>query len=369
MGLTPAAMEDSSFWRGRRVFLTGHTGFKGSWLALRLHGLGANVAGYALAPPTEPSLYDLCRLDDRVSSVVADIRDAERLRRAMADADPEFVFHLAAQSLVRESYRRPAETYAVNVMGTVNLLEAVRACRRIRSVVLVTTDKCYENREWVWGYRETDRLGGSDPYASSKACAELAAAAWTASFLDPARHAEHGVALATARAGNIIGGGDWAADRLLPDFFRAVFAGQGLRLRSPDATRPWQHVLDPIEGYLLLARRLAERGPAFGGAWNFGPDERDVRTVEEVIRRCCAAWGPEAAYGVDAGEHPHESRTLKLDCAKARDLLGWRPSWGIEQAVTETVSWTRAWRAGGDPREICREQIARHVAAAQTESA
>lgn len=356
-------MPERSFWCGRRVFLTGHTGFKGAWLALRLHDLGAKVAGYALAPPTEPSLHRICRLDDLVPSSVADIRDAERLRRAMAETSPEVVFHLAAQSLVRESYRRPAETYEVNVMGTVNLLEAVRSCRDIRSVVLVTTDKCYENREWVWGYREIDRLGGSDPYASSKTCAELAAAAWTSSFLDPARHAEHGVALATVRAGNIIGGGDWAADRLLPDFFRAVSAGRRLLLRSPNATRPWQHVLDPIKGYLLLAQRLAERGPAFGGAWNFGPDERDVRTVEEVVRRCCAAWGPEAAWDVDAGEHPHESRTLKLDCAKAREQLDWRPSWGIEEAVAETVSWTRGWQAGDDPREICRDQIARHAAA------
>jgi CDP-glucose 4,6-dehydratase len=357
-------MADPSFWHGRRVFLTGHTGFKGSWLALRLHGLGAVVTGYALAPPTEPNLHDLCRLGELVASHTADIRDAERLGRAMAEADPEVVFHLAAQSLVRESYRRPAETFEVNVMGTANLLEAVRACRGVRAVVVVTTDKCYENREWVWGYRETDRLGGRDPYAGSKACAELAAAAWTASFFESASHGRHGVAVATARAGNIIGGGDWAPDRLVPDFFRAALAGERLRLRSPTATRPWQHVLDPIEGYLLLARHLAEQGPEFGGPWNFGPLERDVRTVEEVVRRLCSAWGGGISFEVDRGPHPHESRTLKLDCAKARELLGWRPAWGLEEALGETVAWTRGWHEGRDPRELCLAQIARHAAVA-----
>jgi CDP-glucose 4,6-dehydratase len=355
-------MADRSFWHGRRVFLTGHTGFKGSWLALRLHGLGAAVTGYALRPPTEPNLHDLCRLGELATSHVADIRDPETLGRAMAGADPEIVFHLAAQSLVRESYRRPAETVDVNVMGTVNLLEAVRSCRSVRAVVVVTTDKCYENREWVWGYREEDRLGGRDPYASSKACAELVTAAWTASFFDPASHDRHGVAVATARAGNIVGGGDWAPDRLVPDFFRAALAGESLRLRSPAATRPWQHVLDPIEGYLLLARRLVEQGPVFGGPWNFGPFEHDVRPVEEVVQRLCAAWGGGVTYEVDGGTHPHESRALKLDCAKARELLGWRPVWGIEEALGETVAWTRGWREGRDPRELCLAQMARHDA-------
>jgi CDP-glucose 4,6-dehydratase len=355
-------MADRTFWRGRRVFLTGHTGFKGSWFALRLHGLGALVTGYALAPPTEPNLHDLCRLGELVASHTADIRDAERLGRAMAEARPEIVFHLAAQPLVRESYRRPAETFEVNVMGTVNLLEAVRFCRSVRAVVVVTTDKCYENREWIWGYRETDRLGGSDPYAGSKACAELATAAYAASFFKPAAHAQHGVAVATARAGNIVGGGDWAPDRLVPDFFRAALAGEQLQLRSPAATRPWQHVLEPIEGYLLLARRLAEQGPAYAGAWNFGPLETDVRTVEEVVRRLCAAWGGGICYEVDGGPHPHESRALKLDCAKARELLDWRPAWDFEEGLAETVAWTRAWREGHDPRDLCREQIARHEA-------
>jgi CDP-glucose 4,6-dehydratase len=351
------------FWQGRRVLVTGHTGFTGSWLALHLHDLGARVAGYALAPPTEPSLYELCRLDALVSSTVADIRDRGALAVAAAAADPEVIIHLAAQPLVRESYRQPAETWEVNVMGTVNLLEAARACRNLRAVVLVTSDKCYENREWVWGYRETDRLGGADPYASSKAAAELAAAAWTSSFFPRVRHAEHGVALATARAGNIVGGGDWAAERLAPDFFRAILAGERLLLRNPGATRPWQHVLDPLEGYLLLAERLAERGAAFGGSWNFGPDQREVRTVEQVARRLCAAWGDGAAYGVDAGSHPHESRALTLDSAKARALLGWRPAWGFEEAIAETTAWVRDWQEGRDPRDICRDQIARHAAA------
>jgi CDP-glucose 4,6-dehydratase len=353
---------DRNFWHGRRVFLTGHTGFKGSWLALRLHGLGARVTGYALSPPTEPNLHDLCRLGEFVTGHIADIRDAERLGRAMAGANPEFVFHLAAQPLVRESYRRPAETFEVNVIGTVNLLEAVRSCRNVRSVVVITSDKCYENREWVWGYRENDRLGGQDPYSASKGCAELATAAYAASFFNPASHAQHGVAVATARAGNIIGGGDWARDRLVPDFFRAVFAGEQLVLRSPAATRPWQHVLDPLEGYLLLARRLAEQGPAFAGAWNFGPLESDVRTVEEVVQRLCSTWGDGISYGIDSGPHPHEARALTLDCAKARELLGWRPTWGFAEALAQTVAWTRAWREGHDLREVCQAQIEQHAA-------
>jgi CDP-glucose 4,6-dehydratase len=229
--------------------------------------------------------------------------------------------------------------------------------------VVVTTDKCYENREWVWGYREADRLGGADPYAASKSCAELAVASWAASFFPPARHGEHGVAVATARAGNIIGGGDWAADRLVPDFVRAALEGERILLRSPGATRPWQHVLDPVAGYLLLAERLAARGPEFGGPWNFGPDARDARTVEEVVRRLAALWGPDASWGLDASAHPHETHTLRLDSSKARRLLGWEPAWGFDAAAAATVAWTKAWRDGRDPRELCREQIAAHEAA------
>jgi CDP-glucose 4,6-dehydratase len=356
-------MADRRFWEGRRVFVTGHTGFKGSWLCLHLQSLGAKVAGYALAPPTDPSLYDLCRVGELVDSVEADIREAARLRREMSAADPEVVFHLAAQPLVRDSYQRPAETYEVNVLGTVNLLEAVRACPRVRSVVVVTTDKCYENREWVWGYRETDRLGGHDPYASSKACAELAAASWTASFFPAAEHSRHGVALATARSGNVIGGGDWAADRIVPDFVRAALAGRPLLVRAPRSVRPWQHVLDPLEGYLLLARRLHEDGPRFAGAWNFGPDERDIRSVEELVGKLAAAWGTGAGWEADTGAHPHETALLKLDSSKARSLLGWRPRWDIDAAVGKVVEWSRSYRDGLDLRQICLDQIRAHEAA------
>ena len=353
-------MADRRFWEGRRVFVTGHTGFKGSWLCLALHRLGARVTGYALAPPTEPSLFELCRCGELAASVTADVRDAERLRRELAAAAPEVVFHLAAQPLVRESYLRPAETYDVNVMGTVNLLEAVRACPGVRAVVVVTTDKCYENREWVWGYRETDRLGGHDPYASSKACAELATASWAASFFPAAEHARHGVAVATARSGNVIGGGDWAADRIVPDFVRAALAGTALRVRAPRAVRPWQHVLDPLAGYLLLARRLHGEGPACGGAWNFGPDERDVRSVEELVVKLAEAWGEGARWEADTGAHPHETATLKLDSAKARALLGWRPRWGIDEAAEKIVAWSHGYRDGSDLRRLCLEQIEAH---------
>ena len=353
-------MPEQRFWEGRRVFVTGHTGFKGSWLCLQLHRLGARVTGYALPPPTEPNLFTLCRLDGIVASVIADVRDGERLRREIAAADPEVVFHLAAQPLVRESYRRPAETYAVNLMGTVNLLEAVRACARVGSVLVVTSDKCYENREWVWGYRESDRLGGYDPYASSKACVELAVASWTSSFFNPDDHARHRVAIATARAGNIVGGGDWAAERLVPDFVRAVLNGQPLAVRAPLATRPWQHVLDPLAGYLLLARRLFEAGPRFNGGWNFGPSERDVRTVAEVVQKFAAAWGPDARWEDQGGSHPHETATLKLDCSKARGLLGWKPRWHLDAAVEKVVEWTRGYRDGQDCRELCLSQIDAH---------
>jgi CDP-glucose 4,6-dehydratase len=353
-------MSDRRFWAGRRVFVTGHTGFKGSWLCLMLHRLGARVTGYALPAPTEPSLFALCRVDEIVSSVSADVRDGARLRREMTAADPEIVFHLAAQPLVRESYRTPAETYDVNVMGTVHLLEAVRACPQVRSVLVVTSDKCYENREWVWGYRETDALGGYDPYASSKACAELAVASWVSSFFNPAEHARHHVAVATARAGNIIGGGDWAAERLLPDFVRAVLTGQPLVVRSPQAVRPWQHVLDPLAGYLLLAQRLFEEGSRFNGGWNFGPGERDIRTVAEVVQKFAAAWGSGASWEAVSGAHPHETATLKLDCSKARGLLGWKPRWHLDPAVERVVDWTRGYHEGLDCRELCLAQIEAH---------
>jgi len=349
---------NDSFWKGRKVFVTGHTGFKGAWLSLWLQSSGAEVTGYALEPPTEPSLFALAAVARGMRSVLADVRDGRRLADELAAAAPEVVFHLAAQPLVRESYRNPAETFAINVGGTVNLLEAVRGCAGVRAVVNVTTDKCYENREWVWGYRETDRLGGADPYAASKACSELVAAAWRASYFSgPAAPG-----LATARAGNVIGGGDWGAERIIPDCLRAAVAGGRVTLRNPDAIRPWQHVLEPLAGYLLLAERLCADPGRYAGAWNFGPAEQGHWTVARLVRRFCALWGDGLECGTAAGQHPHEATFLKLDCSKAGALLGWQPRWTVDVALEKTVAWARAWRAGADVAAWCQAQITEYEA-------
>jgi len=341
-----------TFWRDRSVFVTGHSGFKGGWLSLWLTQAGARVHGYSLAAPTEPNLFTVARVRDGLAShSTGDVRDADALCRAVAAAKPDVVFHLAAQPLVRYSYREPVETYAVNVLGTVNLLEAVRASPDIRCVVNVTTDKCYENREWVWGYREGEPLGGHDPYSSSKACAEIVTAAYRRSFL-----AEAGVAIATARAGNVIGGGDWAADRLLPDFFRAYDASRALEVRHPNATRPWQHVLEPVSAYLLLAESLVASGQAHAEAWNFGPSDDDARPVEWILDRL-AAKVPGSRWSRAGGEHAHEAGYLKLDSNKARALLGWQVSWDLATALDMTVDWHSAWRRGDDMHEFSLGQI------------
>lgn len=281
----------ANFWEGKRVLLTGHTGFKGGWLSLWLQSLGANVTGYALLPPTQPSLYEVARVGDGMYSHIADIRDLDRLVAVMRETRPEIVIHMAAQPLVRYSYVNPVETYATNVMGTVNLLEAVRQVGGVRVVVNVTSDKCYENREWIWGYREHDPMGGYDPYSSSKGCAELVAAAYRNSFFNPEAFGTHGVALASVRAGNVIGGGDWAEDRLIPDFMRAIMAGRAVVIRSPHAIRPWQHVLEPLSGYLLLAQHLWTDGPAFAEGWNFGPVDEDAKPVEWIVEQLTGLWG------------------------------------------------------------------------------
>ncbi len=343
------------FWAGRRVFLTGHSGFKGGWLGLWLSELGAEVYGYSLAPQTQPALHQSIRLAECLAGEFADIRDAEQLRRSLQAFRPEVVLHLAAQPLVRESYRTPADTYATNVIGTLNLLEAVRQCDTVRAVLVVTSDKCYENREWLWPYREQDALGGHDPYSSSKACAELLCASWRDSFLR-----ERGVALATARAGNVIGGGDWSADRLLPDILRAWDAGESLTLRYPGAVRPWQHVLDPLHGYLLLAQALVEQGQAVAQAWNFGPDSEGTATVGEVVQAMAEQWSGDARWAVESLDQPHEAGLLTLDSSRARQLLGWRPSWGLPQALQRTLDWHRAWRDGQDMQQYSRAQIAEH---------
>lgn len=350
-------MDQKTFWHGKRVFITGHTGFKGSWLCLLLNRLGAEVTGYALDPPTNPSLFELARIVELVTSVTADIRDGELLAAEMAKAAPEIVIHMAAQPLVRDSYKIPVETYSTNVMGTVNLLEAVRRISGIRAVVNVTTDKVYENREWAWGYRENEPFGGHDPYSNSKACSELVTAAYRSSYFNPSEYARHGVALATARAGNVIGGGDWAGDRLIPDILRAVLAGEPVVIRNPKAIRPWQHVLEPLTGYLLLAQKLFEQGPDYATGWNFGPFDEDARPVEWLAGRLCELWGENAACRMDVGVHPHEAHYLKLDCSKARAELGWRPRWGLEKALESIVDWTRSYRDGKDLRLECLRQI------------
>jgi CDP-glucose 4,6-dehydratase len=331
------------FWRGKRVFLTGHTGFKGGWLAMWLVKLGAEVHGYALRPPTEPSLYSVSNLSILLaSSTISNILDANALTNAMKAAQPDIVLHLAAQPLVRHSYAMPVETYAVNVMGTVNLLESVRQTPSVKSVVNVTTDKCYENREWIWPYRECEAMGGFDPYSSSKACSELVTAAYRRSFLEPA-----GIYLASARAGNVIGGGDWATDRLVPDFLRALDAGQTLYIRAPQAIRPWQHVLEPLSGYLMLAERLYTQGREYGEAWNFGPEESDARPVQWIVDYL-GSQVPQATWRCDVAPQPHEAHMLKLDSAKAKSRLGWRPRWDLQTALAKTLEWHQAWRQGLD---------------------
>ena len=346
------------FWRGKRVFLTGHTGFKGGWLSLWLQSMGAEVHGYALNPPTEPNIFTAASVNaGMASSEIADIRDADKLCHAMQAACPEIVFHLAAQPLVRYSYIQPAETYVVNVMGTVHLLEAVRATPSVRTIVNVTTDKCYENREWIWGYRENEAMGGFDPYSSSKGCAELVTAAYRRSFLQPA-----GIALASARAGNVIGGGDWAADRLIPDFLRALDAGETFRIRSPQSTRPWQHVLEPLSGYLMLAERLHADGAGFAEPWNFGPPDEDARSVAWIAGRL-TEMRKNVKWQCDEAPQPHEAHFLKLDSSKARSRLNWQARWPLQTALQKTLEWHDAWRDGDEMHAVSLSQIAQYQAA------
>jgi len=346
-----------SFWNGRRVFLTGHTGFKGSWLSLWLEQLGAEVCGLALDPPTDPSLFKEARVAQGMRSEIADIRDLERVKAILQEHRPEIVFHMAAQPLVRKSYEDPVSTYATNVMGTANVLESVRGCDSVRAVVVITTDKCYENREWIWPYRETDRLGGFDPYSNSKACAELVVSAYRNSFFNPADYSRHGVAVASVRAGNVIGGGDWAEDRLVPDIMRAFMEKRAVRIRNPYAIRPWQHVLEPLRGYLAVAESLCEQGVAYGEAWNFGPDQSDAQPVDWVVRELAETWGANAKWDLEEHVQPHEAQNLRLDCSKAAARLGWRPQLPLKDAVRITAEWYHRYYAGEDARGLSLSQI------------
>lgn len=336
------------FWKNKRVFITGHTGFKGSWLCLWLSILGTKVTGYALKPPTNPSLFNLCEVDGLVKSIIADVRDFKALKKAMLAANPEIVIHMAAQPIVRGSYKVPVETFSTNVMGTVNVLEAARHCSSVKAIAVVTTDKVYELKDKGKGFRENAPLGGHDPYSSSKACSELVAQAYRRSY---------GLNVATARAGNVIGGGDWAADRLVPDFIRAILKGKKIKVRNPQAVRPWQHVLEPLSGYLMLVEKLYRNGAQFSAAWNFGPNDEEAKTVEWLIKKLCADWGEKAAYVVAGGKHPHEAHYLKLDSTMARQKLGWQPHWTLAEAIAKVVEWTKDFKNGEDLRKSCLRQI------------
>jgi CDP-glucose 4,6-dehydratase len=347
-------------WQGRRVFLTGHTGFKGGWLSLWLTQLGATVRGYALDPATEPNLFTVARVGSVVEDIRGDIRDAATLDRSMQEFAPEVVFHLAAQPLVRYSYEDPIGTLETNVIGTARVLDAVRRSPSVRAVVSVTTDKCYENREWIWPYRETDPLGGYDPYSSSKACAEIVSAAFRQSYFpvhDLGQPNGHRVAIATARAGNVIGGGDWSSDRLLPDLVRGFLSGQPVGIRNPHAIRPWQHVLEPLHGYILLAEKLLTQDPRFATAYNFGPSETDARPVSWIAEQMSAFWGNGASWRIDAAPSPHEAGYLKLDSSRAHADLGWTPQLRLQQALELLVSWYRAWQSGSDMHALTLTQI------------
>jgi len=345
---------DAQFWRGRRVLITGHTGFKGAWLSAVLLEAGARVTGFALEPATDPTLFTLLGLEREIDSHLGDVRDLEALHRVVRTAEPEYLFHLAAQALMADGYADPVGTYATNVMGTVNVLEAVRAIDSLRAVVVVSSDKCYENREWVWGYREIERMGGNDPYSSSKGAAELVVHAYRRSFFSS------GPAIASARAGNVIGGGDWSKKRLVPDVVRAVLRGCELELRNPTAVRPWQHVLEPLSGYLLLARRAAEDPRAFGEAWNFGPAAMQQITVAEMAARLLTEMGSHTKMKVVDRHEPHEAHLLLLDSAKSRDRLGWRNRMSDEQAIRRTAEWYREWDKGADVRDLTLGQIRKY---------
>jgi CDP-glucose 4,6-dehydratase len=348
---------DNKFWEEKRVLITGHSGFKGGWLSLWLQHLGADVTGYSLGALTVPSLFEKARVADGMHSLTGDIRDLGTLSSTFKHCNPEVVFHMAAQSLVGYSYQNPTETYSTNVLGTVNVFEAARSASNVKVIINVTSDKCYENREWLWGYRENDVLGGYDPYSNSKACAELVTSAYRNSFFHPASYDQHGVAIASARAGNVIGGGDWSADRLVPDVINALMSGSEIRIRNPDAIRPWQHVLEPLRGYLLLAERLWDGEEDYPENCNFGPNDQDAKSVSWVVEKLLKMWGNDRTWVNEKKGRYHEAHYLKLDCSKARIKLGWEPQWNLDKALDAVVDWYSAYMNGSDVRTKTIDQI------------
>jgi len=346
-------MVNQDFWKGKKVFLTGHTGFKGSWLSLWLSSMGALVKGYALEPETAPALFQEAGISDLIDSEIGDIRNFETLSKSLNPFNPDILIHMAAQPLVRLSYKEPVETYATNVMGTVHVMEASRTCSNLKAIVSVTTDKCYENKEWLWGYRENEAMGGHDPYSSSKGCAELVTSAYRSSFF----HKEGDAAVASARSGNVIGGGDWSEDRLIPDILKAFEKSQPVIIRNPLSTRSWQHVLEPLSGYLILAEALYKDGNKFGEAWNFGPNDQDCRPVNWILDKMVKYWEGNSSWELDKNNNPHEAGFLKLDCSKAKARLNWEPKWDLDTTISLIVNWHQEWLAGKNIQQQCLKEI------------
>lgn len=354
-------MIDKIFWKNKKVFLTGHTGFKGSWLSLWLQDMEANVLGYALEAPTNPSLFETANVEEGMQSVIGDIRDYDLLYKTIEAFKPEIVIHMAAQPLVRLSYDMPIETYDTNVMGTVKLLDCIRKIGGVKAIVNVTSDKCYDNKEWPWGYREDEPKGGYDPYSNSKGCAELVADAFRKSYFNPTDYDKHGCGLASVRAGNVIGGGDWALDRLIPDMLSAFEINKAVNIRSPHAIRPWQHVLEPLSGYLLTAQNIYEHGSDYAEGWNFGPADDDAKPVQWIVDKLVEVWGEGAKWTLDKEPQPHEAHYLKLDCSKAKMRMQWQPRWSLGTTLNKIVVWHKAWLAGEDMKKYTLNEIKQYV--------
>jgi len=351
---------NKTFWKNKKVLITGHTGFKGSWLSLWLQNMGANVIGYSLPPSTKPNMFEVANVSSGMESIIGDVRDIEQVTAIVLKYQPEIIIHMAAQSLVRYSYSNPVETYATNVMGTVNILDAARHVKCAKIVIVVTSDKCYENKEWLWGYRENDPLGGHDPYSSSKGCAELVTSAYRSSFFPEKDYKTHGVAVSSVRAGNVIGGGDWSEDRLIPDIMKAFMDKRIVKIRNPNSIRPWQYVLEPLRGYLVLAEHLLVHGTGFAEAWNFGPKGEDVRPVSWIIESLSEQWGEDAHWELDSTQQPHEARHLKLDCSKAQSLLGWKPRLDLSTTLQWIVAWYRGYQQKRNMRDLAEAEIVRY---------